>query len=390
MIENCTLYFPLEKLPLKKILPAGKSNEGFFKSATQFEFETQEGVVRLNLQHPNLAHHLQGFCAFVSRLPNPPNAKTQALELIKATKTSVGVILPCPVTENSQTFSSLKLLLQKFGGFMFVKNSIMLPDETFIVGPLADEYPATTVEESDNEQLSHLGDQGQASDQRLASREAIYRKLAMHGFRCNRHLPLLRSDASTTLRPKIEVASRLLALHCLCFWVTFDDAKISSAVLRQYLIDNELIKYFSPEELVVWKLSRNEAGEAHRDTIGWKLENIWALAWLLGFKFTPQFVGGQINNQMITELLQFLPHKFDISVTDFAEKCTLQSLVDVDQMEDLFYCVHNAVRSAQLGSDSVPDGFHPIRDGGAIAERRHALTWALSPGVDWNDTDLST
>lgn len=29
-------------------------------------------------------------------------------------------------------------------------------------------------------------------------------------------------------------------------------------------------------------------------------------------------------------------------------------------------------------------------DGGAIHERRHSLTWILSPGIDWDDTDMST
>lgn len=55
-----------------------------------------------------------------------------------------------------------------------------------------------------------------------------------------------------------------------------------------------------------------------------------------------------------------------------------------------FYCCHNAVRSAQLGGKTVPDGFHPVMNGGVIHERRHALTWCLSPGVAWDDTDLST
>ena len=62
-------------------------------------------------------------------------------------------------------------------------------------------------------------------------------------------------------------------------------------------------------------------------------------------------------------------------------------------MEDLFYCVHNAVRSAQLAMHEenddavgiVPEGFDPIANGGVIHERRHALTWALSPGVDWDE-----
>lgn len=31
-----------------------------------------------------------------------------------------------------------------------------------------------------------------------------------------------------------------------------------------------------------------------------------------------------------------------------------------------------------------------VFDGGAIHERRHALTWAISDGVSWDDTDLTT
>lgn len=60
------------------------------------------------------------------------------------------------------------------------------------------------------------------------------------------------------------------------------------------------------------------------------------------------------------------------------------------EKEDLFYCLHNAVRSAQLGGETVPDGFHPVGNGGVIHERRHSLTWMLSKGVDWEETDLST
>ncbi len=47
-------------------------------------------------------------------------------------------------------------------------------------------------------------------------------------------------------------------------------------------------------------------------------------------------------------------------------------------------------RSASLGGKTVPKGFHPIAGTGVIHERRHALTWATSPRVKWDDTDLST
>ena len=67
-----------------------------------------------------------------------------------------------------------------------------------------------------------------------------------------------------------------------------------------------------------------------------------------------------------------------------------RALAEVVALEDHFYAAHNAARSAQLGGRTVPKGFHPVVNGGVVHERRHALTWALSPGVAWDDTDLST
>jgi hypothetical protein len=48
------------------------------------------------------------------------------------------------------------------------------------------------------------------------------------------------------------------------------------------------------------------------------------------------------------------------------------------------------VRSAQLGGKTVPNNFDPIGNGGVIHERRHALTWMLSKGTTWDNTDVST
>lgn len=96
-----------------------------------------------------------------------------------------------------------------------------------------------------------------------------------------------------------------------------------------------------------------------------------------------------IDRVTIRALFDFLP-SLDHTIDAFLAGCTPRPDGDVDALEDLFYCAHNAVRSAQLGQDTVPPGFHPVADGGVVHERRHALTWTLSPGVAWSDTDLST
>ena len=92
----------------------------------------------------------------------------------------------------------------------------------------------------------------------------------------------------------------------------------------------------TPEERKIHAMPRAKARAIHQGTIGWRLENMWPLAWILGFDLAPPASG------------------------------------------------------AQLGGKTVPKGFHPIAGTGVIHERRHALTWATSPRVKWDDTDLST
>ena len=65
-------------------------------------------------------------------------------------------------------------------------------------------------------------------------------------------------------------------------------------------------------------------------------------------------------------MLEFLPG-LDASVEDLLKKDKPRSEEEVLKLEDVFYCAHNAVRSAQIGlTTSVPKDFHPVRDGGGI------------------------
>ena len=112
---------------------------------------------------------------------------------------------------------------------------------------------------------------------------------------------------------------------------------------------------------------------------------------ILGFDPPPDPMSGQVPNEVSRAVvLDFLPG-LDASVDDLLHAARPRAGEAVVELEDVFYCAHNAVRSAQTGSTTaVPRDFHPVRDGGAIHERRHALTWAISPGVAWEETDLST
>lgn len=211
--------------------------------------------------------------------------------------------------------------------------------------------------------------------------------LAAEGFRVAPSLPF--GDATPQLRPADEIAARLMALDALFTWVAFSEEDAAADRVCRYIERNSLLEHLTDEERGIAQLPRPEAYKEHVDTIGWRLENIWSLAWVLGFDPPPAH-DGQIPQEVTGSILnEFLPG-LDTTVSDLVSKSRPRPVSEVAEAEDLFYCFHNAVRSAQLGHPTVLAGFHPVADGGAVHERRHALTWCLSPGVAWDDTDLST
>jgi hypothetical protein len=184
------------------------------------------------------------------------------------------------------------------------------------------------------------------------------------GFRVAPSLPAKRGKAR--VRPAKQIAQRFEALRDLFRWVSSPKQERRGAHRGA----------MTGAERAVFALPRKDA-RAHVDTIGWKLENMWPLAWMVGFEAEPPVSGEMIDGAVIRALMAFEPGD-------------ARAATQVIALEDLFYCAHNAARSAQLGGKTVPRGFHPIAGTGVIHERRHALTWATSPGVSWDKTDLST
>ncbi len=361
MIEGCTLYFPTEKIPLGEVFPQGRPGTSWF------DYESGEGVVRLNLslRGPDLGQHLRGFKSYVAGLPDPDASKVEAQRLLSEVKSCVGVILPHPVATESRIFASLMYLMEQFDGFMFLWDSVLLADGTFLVGPMADDGESEEMEEPveppvrpvDPEECRHQGSTEGVEPGRVAARESIYRLLASRGFRCARSLPLYRNDDGTdTLRPATEIAASLLALYALFLWAAAPEDVASSERIQAFVDRNGLRAHLIPEERQVLDLPRLDANEEHADTIGWRLENMWALSWILGFDPAPPFFAGQIADETRDRMVfEFLPN-LDTSLAEFMGGTGVRPASMVGEYEDLYYCAHNAVRSAQLGNDTVSSG----------------------------------
>jgi hypothetical protein len=222
-----------------------------------------------------------------------------------------------------------------------------------------------------------------------ARRRRNLAQLTALGFRVAEGLPV-ESGGSTALRPLDEIARRLMALDVLYSFVCAPEDVLPEARIRAHAERNRLAFALTGEERGIFAMTREEANEAHVGVIGWRLENMWPLAWILGFEPAPGVDGRMIPPEIVDPLINaFLPG-YGQTVAEFLAGKQIRPEPEVLALEDLFFCAHNAVRGAQLGRPTVPAGFDPVINGGVVHERRRALTWAVSPGVDWVDTDLGT
>lgn len=205
-----------------------------------------------------------------------------------------------------------------------------------------------------------------------------------NGFQATSSLPW---ELDRAMRPKIEIAYRLHAIKAMVLWLLVPEEQLPSDKIIRYIEDNNLQKMMTAQEQQIFGMPRDD--EQGRNAIGWKFENAWPLAWYFGFS-KPDIMGQMMSGEIMQDILMNHTCKLDQSIEDWAASKNTALDEDVAQLEDTFYCLHNAVRSAQLGGDTVPQGFDPVGNGGVIHERRHALTWMLSDGISWEETDLST
>lgn len=204
------------------------------------------------------------------------------------------------------------------------------------------------------------------------------------GFKPSNSLP---TEFEKELRPTIEIARRLHAIKAMVLWVWAPEESVPSETILNFANHNLLGDYMSESERNILRTSRDDI--RLKNIIGWKFENAWPLAWYFGY-IEPDISGQMMTGDQMHDILTNHTCPLD-GIVDFwiRDKKTI-SEVEILNKEDLFYCLHNAVRSAQLGRETVPSDFDPGLNGGVIHERRHSLTWMLSKNTGWDETDLST
>jgi len=191
-----------------------------------------------------------------------------------------------------------------------------------------------------------------------------------------------------TVRPVQEIALRVVALKTLVTFVLAPPTVVANTAIQAIAERLRLRRWLAEDERTILTRPRAQVQDSERDHIGWKLENLAALCWCLGCDgVLDEAIAPLDGDASVTVFTRQTP------ALDDAERwlaaAALRPLAEIAAREDAYYCLHHAARTCDLAS-SWPGGLESAVHGRVIQERRWALTWALSPGVAWADTDQST
>ena len=139
MPANAAIYIPKEKIDLSNLFPETKSDKGWLRAANYFDVRLNGEVVRFNVMPRNeVAKHIAGFLNYIASLPDEAERKQDASIAIRQTQTVLGLVASSNFTDNDAIWQSLFQIAKAFDGYVFVHDSILLPNGAVMVGPLRD------------------------------------------------------------------------------------------------------------------------------------------------------------------------------------------------------------------------------------------------------------
>lgn len=211
--------------------------------------------------------------------------------------------------------------------------------------------------------------------------------LAEQGFTVSPGLPLMKTwviELNYT-----RAAWRLLSLKAVVCYVTLSPAQLPTERIQATIRENKLAAYITQAERAMLTMDRAQSHQKHLDMVGWKLENMVALARLFGSTILEEIGLQMCGDEHVGRLLTTDSPPFGGSANEWAHAQNRMDALEVVMLEDFFYCLHNAVRNIAFGGLQNTTELDPRVLVGIVQERRHSLTWAVG-NLDWDETDLST
>jgi hypothetical protein len=192
------------------------------------------------------------------------------------------------------------------------------------------------------------------------------------GYPINEHLPVL--DGVNQLRSLSDTTERLLCLYAVvaCSYGFPKDKAI------KWLVREAAIEHLAESEKEYLHSSSNGAANAQKQ---WQVESLWALAWCVGCHDNLDFADSCSDS-----FIQMLPDIAKDTMTEvFRKGLKLRGECEIAAQTDLAYCLHWALRDAEINSHKTP-GKVPSN---VVVERRRALEWMIGQN-HWDEVTLDT
>lgn len=137
MPANAALYLPSEQINLHDVFESLVSNQ---KEGEYFELLLDTDLTTYNIMpKADIDGHISGFINYLSSLDEEKDRIQDAIEVIKHTKTVLGLAVEKEFDENPKIWESLFKIADKYDGHVFVYDSLLLPNGSVILGSLRED-----------------------------------------------------------------------------------------------------------------------------------------------------------------------------------------------------------------------------------------------------------
>lgn len=140
MPANGAIYIQHDNVDLTKVFGKAKSDKGLFRKPTYFELNLGGDAVLYNIMDSSqITRHIEGFLKYIDSLDQDEKRKRDTSYAISQTKTVLGLETDKEFDENHAIWQSLFKIADAYDGFVFVYDSILLPNGTVLVGSLLEQ-----------------------------------------------------------------------------------------------------------------------------------------------------------------------------------------------------------------------------------------------------------
>lgn len=141
MPANGAIYIQYDTMvDLAELFEDVKSDKGLFRPPTFFDVRVGEDIIRFNVMDRNLVSaHIDRFLGYISSCIRDSETKEGVCHAIGHTRIVLGLITDKEFQDNPAIWESLFRIADRYDGFVFTYDSLLLPNGAVLFGPLLDD-----------------------------------------------------------------------------------------------------------------------------------------------------------------------------------------------------------------------------------------------------------